>query len=94
MARRPRHRRRSKSRAQLINRNSAGFDASFNQTFPAIGANRHGGVAPWRLGLNEGPIVLMIENHATGLLWNIARRCSYVVDVLKRASFHSGWLAT
>ena len=81
-------------RLELTNRDGAGFDASFNPTFPEATANPHGWVAPWRLGLNEGPIVLMIGNHATGLLRNIARRCSYIVDGLKRASFRGGWLAT
>jgi hypothetical protein len=34
----------------------------------------------------------MIENHATGLIWDIVRRCPYIVEGLKRASFRGGWV--
>ncbi len=78
---------------ELKGRNGAGFDASFNPTFPETTANPHGWVAPWRLGLNEGPIVLMIENHASNLIWNLAARCQYVLDGLRRASFRGGRLS-
>jgi hypothetical protein len=77
---------------ELTNREAAGFEASFNPTFPETTANRHGWVAPWRLGLNEGPIVLMIENHATGLIWDVLRRSPYVVQGLRAALFRGGWL--
>ena len=79
-------------RLDLKGHNGAGFDASFNPTFPETTANTRGWVAPWRLGLNEGPIVLMLENHASGLLWNLAARSQYIITGLKRASFRGGWL--
>jgi hypothetical protein len=37
-------------------------------------------------------VALMIENHRTGLLWNIMRRCPTVVAGLRRAGFSGGWL--
>jgi hypothetical protein len=79
-------------RLQLEGRNGAGFDASFNPTFPEFSKNPNGWVAAWRLGLNEGPIVLMIENHATELIWQTMRRCPYIVAGLRRAGFSGGWL--
>jgi hypothetical protein len=79
-------------RLDLKGRNGAGFDASFNPTFPETTANPNGWVAPHRLGLNEGPIVLMIENHASGLIWKLAARSQYIIDGLRRASFRGGWL--
>jgi hypothetical protein len=64
-----------------------GFDASFNPTFPETSRNPNGWVAPWKLGLNEGPIVLMIENHLSGLVWKVFRTCPYAVEGLRRAGF-------
>jgi hypothetical protein len=34
----------------------------------------------------------MIENHRTGLIWDIVRRSPYVCEGLKRAGFEGGWL--
>ena len=39
---------------------------------------------------NQGPIVLMIENYRTNLIWNLLRQCSYVVGGLRRAGFFGG----
>jgi hypothetical protein len=69
-----------------------GFDASLNPTFPVPSGDPHGWVAPWKLGLNEGPIILMIENHLTGLMWRLFRGCPHVVTGLRRAGFTGGWL--
>jgi len=51
-----------------------------------------GWVSPWNFGLNQGPIVLMIENQRSGLIWSLMRRCPYVVEGLRRAGFRGGWL--
>ena len=69
-----------------------GFDASFNPTYPETTKNLHGWVSPWIFGLNQGPIILMIENYQTGLIWKIVRECRYLVEGLRRAGFHGGWL--
>ena len=54
---------------KLTEFNSYGFKASFNPTHPGEPGNPHGcWVSPWHFGLNQGPIVLMIENHCTNLL--------------------------
>jgi hypothetical protein len=71
---------------------SYGFKATFNPTFPLGERSPNGWISPWHFGLNQGPIVLMIENHRTGLLWELMRRCAYVVTGLRRAGFTGGWL--
>ena len=48
-----------------------GFDASFNPTFPEKQRNPHGWVSPWIFGLNQGPIVLMIENFQSRVVWDM-----------------------
>jgi hypothetical protein len=72
--------------------NPYGFKSTFNQTYPKNSAGRHCWVSPWYYGINQGPVVLMIENHLTGLLWQWMRRCPPLVAGLRRAGFSGGWL--
>jgi hypothetical protein len=73
--------------------NPYSFRATFNPTFPHKGKRPYGWVTPWHFALNQGPIVMMIENHRTGFLWRLTRRCSYVVNGLRRAGFSGAWLS-
>jgi hypothetical protein len=68
-----------------------GFKATVNRTFQVEGSE-HGWVSPWHFGIDQGPIILMIENYRTGLLWRVMRQCPYVVTGLRRAGFTNGWL--
>jgi hypothetical protein len=68
-----------------------GFKATFNRTFPVEG-KEHGWVSPWHFGIDQGPIILMIENYRTGLLWRLMQRCPYIIAGLRRAGFKNGWL--
>ncbi len=79
--------------AKLTQFNAYGFKASFNPTHPGDAGNPYGWwVSPWHYGLNQGPIILMIENYRSGMLWNLMRRCPYIVTGLRRAGFGGGWL--
>jgi len=78
----------------LHDRHEYGFRATFNQTFRRDGEQSAAGwVSPWHFGLNLGPNLLMIENHRSGMLWQLMRSCRWVVDGLRRAGFSGGWLA-
>ena len=80
--------------AKLKEFNAYGFKGSFNPTHPGEPGNPFGWwVSPWHFGLNEGPIVLMIENYASGLVWRLMRGCRPILDGLRRAGFTGGWLA-
>lgn len=78
-----------------------GFIDSFNPTMTdATRPLRHGKVVPgtgWvdvdYLGIDQGPIVAMIENWRTGLVWNTMRRNPHLRRGLDRAGFSGGWLA-
>ncbi|MCF7963278.1 MAG: hypothetical protein K9M08_21265 [Pirellula sp.] len=39
------------------------------------------------------PIVLMMENYRTDLLWQLMRHCPGIVTGLRRASATGGWLS-
>jgi NADPH:quinone reductase-like Zn-dependent oxidoreductase len=66
-------------------RSKHGLRASVNPTFGDW-------VSPLNYGLDQGPIVMMIENHRTGLVWNLMRLCPYVWRGLRQAGFSGGWL--
>lgn len=74
-------------RFELKRRTPYGLDASFNPTYPEKKANRHGWVAPWIFGLNQAPIVLMIENFQSELIWRTMRTCPHVTHGLRRLGF-------
>jgi hypothetical protein len=79
-------------RLDLKKHSKYGFDASFNPTFPEKGINPNGWVSPWQFGLNQGPVILMIENYKSGLIWNLMKQCPYIINGLRRAGFTGGWL--
>jgi len=80
------------NKVKLTEFNLYGFKATFNPTYPVTSSNPNGWISPWHYGLNQGPIVLMIENYHTGLLWQWMRQCPYIANGLKRAGFSGGWL--
>lgn len=69
-----------------------GFKATFNLTYPSTSGKPCGWESPWHYGLNQGPIVLMIENYRTGLLWQWMRQSPVLITGLRRAGFSGGWL--
>jgi len=71
-----------------------GFKPSFNQSFALKDSPTGWWVTPYHFGIDQGPVVLMIENYRTGLLWNIMRSCPAVVAGLRRAGFSGGWLGS
>jgi hypothetical protein len=71
-------------------RSRYGFMCSFNPTFRAEGGS--GWVARGYYGLDQGPVVVMIENKRSEMIWNLMRRCPPLVRGLRRAGFRGGWL--
>lgn len=78
----------------LKNSDEYGFVPSFNPEYPDKTNNPHGWVSPWRFGLNQGPIVIMIENYRSELIWQIMKQSPYIYKGLVRAGFQGGWLLT
>jgi hypothetical protein len=63
----------------------------FNPTVP--GGSPSGWVCTDYFGLDQGIVVLMIENYRSGLMWKLMRRCPYIGSGLRRAGFSGGWLS-
>ena len=77
-----------------------GFLDAFNPTFTAAVPVERGTVDPalgWfdsdYLGIDQGPMLAMVENYRTGLVWRYMRRNPAIVRGLARAGFTGGWLA-
>ena len=70
-----------------------GFAPSFNQTFRVDDSPTGWWVTPNYFGIDQGPVALMIENYRSGLIWDVMRRCPYIVAGLRRAGFTGGWLS-
>ena len=78
-----------------------GFLDAFNPTFTTTTVPVERGTvdpaAGWTdsdyLGIDEGPMLAMIENYRTGLIWHTMERNPHIVEGLRRAGFTGGWLA-
>jgi hypothetical protein len=78
-----------------------GFVDAFNPSFPASARPATGSVvagAGWvdvdYLGIDQGPIIAMIENHRSELIWKVMRKSAYLRRALRIAGFTGGWLET
>ena len=51
-----------------------------------------GWISEGYFGLDQGMVVLMIENYRSQLVWNLMQKCPYIRKGLSRAGFKNGWL--
>jgi len=72
--------------------NAYGLVCSINPTFPSRRASGPGWISRAHFALDQGPVILMIENYQSGLIWRLMRTCPCVVAGLRRAGFSGGWL--
>jgi hypothetical protein len=66
------------------------YASSFNPTLAS--ADRGAWVSAGHFGLDQGIVLMMIENHRTELIWRLMRDCPYVDAGLRCAGFRGGWL--
>jgi len=59
--------------------------SGFNRSAPAV--DSRGWISSGHYGLDQGIIVLMIENYRTGLIWKLMRNSGPIRTGLKRAGF-------
>ena len=69
-----------------------GLKCSLNPSFPGETESGTGWFSGHYYGINEGPIVLMIENYRSGLPWRLMKECKPIVEGLRKAGFQGGWL--
>jgi hypothetical protein len=68
-----------------------GFKCSFSPMYD-ISGDGTGWISSGYYGIGQGPVVLMIENYLTGLVWDLMKRCPHIIRGLERAGFRGGWL--
>lgn len=77
-----------------------GFKDSFNPSLTntamrvqmGVTDAKNGWVARDHLGIDQGPIVAMLENYRSQLVWKTMQRNPYIVRGLRVAGFRGGWL--
>jgi hypothetical protein len=68
-----------------------GFKDAFNLTYKDD-ANPNGWYDMDYLGIDQGPILLQMQNYETELIWKIMKKNPYIMNGLKKAGFEGGWL--
>jgi hypothetical protein len=66
------------------------YASGFNPSLASAGGDAW--VSAGHFGLDQGIVVMMIENYRTELIWRLMRGCPYVASGLRRAGFRGGWL--
>ena len=82
---------------ELIGRSASGdarllHASGFNATVDTDGDGSDGWISSGEFGLDQGMMVLMIENFRSGLPWQLGRGNAYIRAGLRRAGFRDGWL--
>ncbi|MCK9270110.1 MAG: Tat pathway signal protein [Bacteroidales bacterium] len=68
-----------------------GFKDAFNLTF-VDDKNPDGWFDEDYIGIDQGAILIMLENHRTELIWELMKRNKYIREGLQKAGFSGGWL--
>jgi hypothetical protein len=69
-----------------------GFKDSFNMSYIRPGSSKRSWFNPDYLGVDQGPILIQLENYQTELIWNIMKTNKYIIAGLMKAGFAGGWL--
>ncbi|PPK84589.1 hypothetical protein CLV84_3751 [Neolewinella xylanilytica] len=69
-----------------------GFRDAFNPTYTYGEGNENGWYDVDYLGIDQGPILIQIENHRSELIWEVMKKNPYVRRGLERAGFTGGWM--
>jgi hypothetical protein len=69
-----------------------GFKDAYNPTYTFGKGNEKGWVDVDCLGIDQGPILIQIENYRSQFVWKLMRKNPYIVAGLKKAGFKGGWL--
>ena len=64
-----------------------GFADAFN-----LSINNEGWFAPDYISIDQGAMLIQMENQDSELIWNILKKNTYIVHGLKKAGFRDGWL--
>lgn len=70
-----------------------GFKDAFNLSFTFTDETQNTG---WfdqdYLGIDQGPILLQLQNYENEFVWNLMKKSPYIIEGLRKAGFKGGWL--
>ena len=69
-----------------------GFKDCFNPSYVYERNGEYGWVDTDYIGIDQGPIIIQIQNYKNRLIWELLKKNKYIVTGLKRAGFTGGWL--
>lgn len=69
-----------------------GFKDAFNPSYTFDPKQPEGWFDIDYLGIDQGPIIIMLENYETGLVWNTLKKNRYIINGLRKAGFTGGWI--
>ena len=69
-----------------------GFKDAFNLSFAEASTDKPGWFDDQYVAIDQGPILLMIENLLSGRVWSLTKSNTYLRAGLTRAGFTGGWL--
>jgi hypothetical protein len=67
-----------------------GYRCSLNPSFESAAGGTW--VSSSHFAIDQGPVVMAIENHRSQLVWTLMRGSEHIVRGLRRAGFSGGWL--
>jgi hypothetical protein len=71
-----------------------GFKDAFNLSFPGAAGGAPGWFDDAYLGIDQGAILVMVENYRTRFVWELMKKSPYIADGLRKAGFRGGWLGS
>lgn len=71
-----------------------GFKDAFNLSVQLIDKSDPGWFDKDYIGIDQGPILIQMENYQTGLIWEVMKKNKYIQNGMKKAGFTGGWLET
>lgn len=69
-----------------------GFVDAFNLSYVNAETGEKGWFDIDYLGIDQGPILIQLENYQTELIWKLMKKNPYIIQGLRRAGFTGGWL--
>lgn len=71
-----------------------GFKDAFNLSVQLSDKSDPGWFDKDYIGIDQGPILIQMENYQTGLIWETMKKNKYILNGLRKAGFTGGWLET
>jgi hypothetical protein len=69
-----------------------GFKDAFNLSYTRCSGCEEGWFDVDYLGIDQGPIIIQLENHRSGLVWEMMKKNPYIIKGMQKAGFQGGWI--